>query len=204
MGKEMLWIGLTGGIGSGKTTASTYIQKLGFPVLNADLVAHEVMTQGHPAYDSILNLFGTKVLGKNGEVDRKALGRIVFAEPDKLSLLEAIVHPEVEKYVANWKNQRQKQGDRVAVYDVPLLFEKGMQSKFDKTIVVFCPLEIQKQRVRLRDGLTEEEIDQRLSRQMPLQKKAALADIVIDNSGSLKKLEQQIQNLSVFSHQAQE
>lgn len=199
----MLWIGLTGGIATGKSTVARIFRELGVPVVDADQVAREVVAKGGPAYPAVLQAFGSEILLPSGEIDRKKLGQKVFAKPNELRKLENLVHPLVQKHVAEFRKKYQDQGQAVAIYDVPLLFEKSLQDQFDKVIVVSSSEASQKSRMKKRDQLSDAEVESRLKSQRPLAEKIAKADFVISNEGSEDDLRKSVQDVLKLVLQAQ-
>jgi dephospho-CoA kinase len=182
----MLKVGLTGGIASGKSTVAEAFARLGAKVLDADKVAREVVLPGQPAWRKLQQAFGPEFFLPDGEVNRSKLRRLVFADPEERSKLNAIVHPEVMKEI----NRRFEQlttsaQNAVIVVDVPLLLEVKAAHRFDRVIVVYVTESVQIKRLRQRDGLSLEEARRALSTQMALNKKVDYADYVIDNSGTL-------------------
>jgi dephospho-CoA kinase len=182
----MLKVGLTGGIASGKSTVAEAFARLGAKVLDADKVAREVVLPGQPAWRKLQQAFGPQFFLPDGEVNRSKLRRLVFADPEERSKLNAIVHPEVMKEI----NRRFEQlttpaQNAVIVVDVPLLLEVKVAHRFDLVIVVYVTESVQIKRLRQRDGLSLEEARRALSTQMALNKKVDYADYVIDNSGTL-------------------
>ena len=191
----MKWIGLTGGIGSGKSTVAKMLRELGEPVIDADDLAHEVMACGGTAYSDIVKLFGKGILNSAHEIDRKKLGNMVFSDKNLLKNLESIVHPRVRELSQKRRRELESRGFARAFYDVPLLFEKNLQNQFDTSVLVYCSESLQKQRIRERNGLNDEEIDRRLSAQIPIDEKRQRADFVIDNSGSLADLKSEVRKI---------
>ena len=192
----MLKVGLTGGIASGKSTVSEAFARLGAKVLDADKVAREVVLPGQPAWLKLQQVFGTEYFLPDGEVNRSKLRKLVFADPEKRSKLNAIVHPEVMKEI----NRRFEQlttsaQDAVVVVDVPLLLEVGVAHRFDRVIVVYVTENVQIKRLRQRDGLSLEGARRALSTQMALDKKVEHADYVIDNSGTLDETQDQVEEV---------
>jgi dephospho-CoA kinase len=184
----MLWIGLTGGIGTGKSTVSQLLRADGYDVIDADVLAREVVQSGTPGFDEVVKLFGRETIGPDGQLDRKQIARIVFTNSSKLKSLESIIHPRVRVRVAQIRSELEARGRRFVFYDVPLLFEKQMQSQFDRTVVVTATPDQQLARLMLRDGLTQAEAQSRLAAQLPIEEKATLADDVIINEGDLEDL----------------
>jgi dephospho-CoA kinase len=177
-------IGLTGGIGSGKSTLAAALRALGAPVVDADAVARQVVAPGTPALAEIAAAFGAGVLRPDGALDRARLGAIVFRDPEVRRRLEAITHPAVRAATASELARLAAEGHPLALYDVPLLYEVGLDGTVDAVIVVWVPRAVQLARLRERDGLGVEEAEARLAAQMPLDEKAARADVVVDNDGA--------------------
>lgn len=188
-------VGLTGGIGSGKSTVARFFEARGAAIIDADRLAREAVLPGTPGFAAVVARFGPGVLGPGGDLDRAALGRIVFGDEEARRALNAIVHPEVARLAAERMAALSAAGRALIVYDVPLLFENGLERYLPETIVVSVPEEIQRARVRTRDGLSPEEIEARLRAQLPLADKAARATYVIDNSGSLADTEASVDAL---------
>lgn len=194
---QMRWIGLTGGIASGKSTVAALLRKKGIPVVDADEIARQLTAQDGAGLKSIVRYFGSEILGNDGELDRGKLAGIVFSDPQKLAVLENILHPMVQVEVAVRKNILRGEGHRFAFYDVPLLFEKNLHPQFDAVLVVTADFETQKQRLRLRNNLSDQEVSQRISAQLPLSEKEAKADLLIKNHGSIQDLEKQVSELVI-------
>lgn len=185
----MLWIGLTGGIATGKSTVSRLLRERGFVVVDADILSREAIEKGSQGFSQVVRKFGAELLTPEGDIDRKKLGTVVFADRAKLAALEDIVHPRVRALAAEKRAALEAQGNFAAFYDVPLLFEKKMEAFFDRVVVVACRPEIQRQRLVSRDGFTPEEADRRLSAQIPIDEKVKLAPFVIRNDADLGALE---------------
>ncbi len=188
-------VGLTGGIGSGKSTVARFFEARGAAIIDADRLAREAVLPGTPGFAAVVARFGPGVVGPGGDLDRAALGRIVFGDEEARRALNAIVHPEVARLAAERMAALSAAGQALIVYDVPLLFENGLERWLPETIVVSVPEEIQRARVGARDGLRPEEIEARLRAQLPLAQKAARATYVIDNSGSLANTEASVDAL---------
>jgi dephospho-CoA kinase len=182
-------VGLTGGIATGKTTFAAALRARGLPVIDADLLARAAVAPGAPALAEIVRAFGPTVLGPDGTLDRKRLGELVFAEPEARRRLEAITHPAVRRAVAEETARLAAAGHALAFYDVPLLYEVGLDRTLDSVVVVWAPPEVQRARLAARDGLLPSEADARLAAQLPIDEKAARADFVIENVGSPGDLE---------------
>lgn len=184
-------IGLTGNIACGKSTVLHELARLGAATLDADAVAHACMRRGRPAYAAVVAAFGPCVLAADGEIDRRALGRLVFADPAALARLEAIVHPAVLDDTWQWLSTV---ATEVAVIDAIKLFEAGMAERCDEVWVVICPQEEQVRRLVRYRGYSEEEAWQRVRAQPPQEEKAARANVVIKNSGSVAELQVQVRS----------
>jgi dephospho-CoA kinase len=191
----MLWVGLTGSIGTGKSTVALILKSLGYQVVDADFFAHQVLSRGEKAYELVLQNFGPEILQQDQSIDRKKLAQVVFQNADKLQLLESIVHPEVKNRVEMQKQIFKNANEQIVFYDVPLLFEKNMQGDFDKVVVVACATELQQQRLRTRNNWTDAEINSRLKAQLPIEIKIKSADFIIDNNGSLLDLENNVKSI---------
>jgi dephospho-CoA kinase len=189
---NMLWIGITGPMGSGKSTVATLLRQMGYEVLDADEVSRKVLSPGTFGETQVFQTFGQGLKNAQGVLDRRALGRLVFGHPDKLQKLEEIIHPLV-RFEVKMQRQRLRDAGRTAgFYDVPLLFEKKMQNEFDHVLVVSAPRELRNTRVQSRSQLTIEEIEERNLRHLPVEFKEANASAVIRNSGSLDELRAEV------------
>lgn len=179
----MRWIGLTGSLGTGKSTVTQMLRGLGWIVLDADQLAHEALTPQAETYQRVLRDFGQDLIGGQGHIDRKKLSKLVFGKPDQLEKLEKIIHPYVRARVQSERERlRREAGVKALFYDVPLLFEKNMQDDFDEVWVVACSVEEQRKRLREDRGWSDEEIDHRLQHQIAIDQKIKMADVVIDNN----------------------
>jgi dephospho-CoA kinase len=191
----VLTVGLTGGIGSGKSAVSGLLAERGAVVVDADLVAREVVEPGTPALEEIVAVFGEQVLGPDGRLDRPGLGRLVFSDPEALARLNAIVHPRVGERTLGLLDQARQSGAQVVVHDVPLLVENGLASGYDAVVVVAATPETQLDRlVRLR-GMDPQEAQARIAAQAPLEAKLAVATHVVQNDGALQELAPQVDRL---------
>ena len=179
-------VGLTGGIACGKTEVGRLFQREGAAVLDADDVAHEVISKGRPAYRRIVDHFGRAILGTDGEVDRPALARRVFANDSERKALEAMVHPEVIETMRRWRDGVMS-GGGVAVGVVPLMYEVGLEGMWDVVVCVKASPEVVAERLRLK-GWKEEDAMARVRAQMPVEEKARRANYVVENNGSLDEL----------------
>lgn len=190
----MLLVGLTGGIGSGKSTVARLLEKRGAVVFDADLLAREAVEPGTPGHAAVIERFGADVLAPGGELDREALASIVFADPAARRDLEQIVHPEVRRLFAEG-SEAYRDTDRVVVFSAPLLVETGMHTAFEIVVVVSATVATQIERLMRQRGMSEPSIRARIDAQAPLEDKAAAADILVDNEGSLDELESQVEQL---------
>ncbi|MGH9505466.1 MAG: dephospho-CoA kinase [Terriglobales bacterium] len=180
----MLRVGLTGGFGAGKTTIASWLRQAGIPVLDADVVAHQLLAAGGAGVAPVQAAFGAAVLAPDGGVDRKALAALVFPNPSARKQLEMILHPRIIAAGNQWLDQMEQHGHPVAVIEAALIFEAESASRFDRIIAVTCPPEIKIARWQQRGG-SAEEAEARLAAQLPDAQKARRADWVLDNSGSL-------------------
>lgn len=186
----MIVAGLTGGIASGKSTVAAIFAELGAEVIDADKLAREAVAPGSPGWERVVAHFGEAVLAPDGEIDRQRLAAIVFDDPAQRAALERIVHPyvraETDRRIAAVRRRRPQ---AVVILDVPLLFEAGMHSGrgLAAVIVVWVPEEMQRERLMARDQIDAQEAARRIRAQMPIERKKALADRVIDNSGSRER-----------------
>ncbi|QAT86332.1 dephospho-CoA kinase [Corallococcus coralloides] len=184
--------GLTGGIASGKSTVSRMLRELGARVLDADVLAREVVEPGMPGLKRIDERF-PGVVGPDGRLDRVKLGAHIFADPAERAALNAIVHPEVRALFLQKLQALEAEGVTHAVYDVPLLIETGLHQAMEGVAVVWVPREVQKARLMTRDGLSADQAEARLAAQMPLDDKRAHATWVIDNSGAPEATRPQVE-----------
>ncbi len=182
----MIIIGVTGSIGTGKTTVSEMFRRMGAVVIDADEISHQLIYPGRPAWKKVVSAFGKTVVRRDHFIDRKVLGRKVFSDSRLLMKLSGIIHPLVYKEIRG-KIAKIKRSDpsAIVVVDVPLLLESGGQKQVDKVIVVAAPRNVQFARACEKFGTCRSEISRRIKAQMPLKEKIKAADFVIDNGGSL-------------------
>jgi dephospho-CoA kinase len=201
----VLWIGLTGGIASGKSTVSNLLRARGLAVVDADELAREVVQIGAPAHNEIRQAFGPEVFLASGELNRKKVGEIVFKDRSQLAKLEAILHPRIRELASRRRNELAVLGQKLAFYDVPLLFEKNMEKLFDIIVVVVAEPAKQLERLMKRDGFSREESERRLNAQIPIGEKAKRTSFVISNHGDLPALELAVDECltRLRNHQAQ-
>ena len=190
----MLLVGLTGGIGTGKSTVARMLARRGAVVVDADELARRAVAPGTPGHAEVVARFGRDILAPDGSIDRKRLADVVFSDPAARRDLEAIVHPEVARMFAE-EAARHLGTDHVVVYVAPLLVETGRADEFDVLVVVTAPEEAQVERLVRERGMTEEEVRARIAAQLPQEEKAARADVVLDNGGPLEELERQVDEL---------
>ncbi|MHB9096998.1 MAG: dephospho-CoA kinase [Syntrophales bacterium] len=192
----MLNVGLTGGIACGKSTVARMLAQRGALLIDFDEIAHAVEEPDGTAWREIVSHFGREILRADRTIDRRKLGAIVFADREKLSLLNGLVHPAV---FAEWQRRmeeiRKTLPDAIVLSDIPLLIEAGVQQRVDLVILVYLPPEEQILRLMTRDGYSREEAVQRLASQMPIDDKLPAADIIIRNDGSLEQTRMQIDDL---------
>ncbi|NEA25501.1 dephospho-CoA kinase [Actinomadura bangladeshensis] len=197
----MLKVGLTGGIGSGKSEVSARLDERGAVVIDADKIAREVVEPGTPGLAAVVAEFGEDVLLPSGALDREKVGKIVFADPERLAALNAIVHPLVGERMQELMDAAP--ADAVVVYDVPLLAENGLAPMYDEVVVVDAPEETQLDRLTSRRGMTEEDARARMANQASRADRRAVATRIIDNSGTLDDLKTQVDALwDALTHRA--
>lgn len=188
-------VGLTGGISSGKSTVSNLFKAHGIPVVDADIVARNVLKKGTGGWKKVVAAFGEDILLDNGEVDRAKLGQTVFSDPGKRQLLNRLLAPFISCGILMEVLKLWIKGCSIIVLDVPLLFEAKMDKWTKPIVVIWVDPETQLQRLMMRDGSTEEAAKSRINAQMPLDLKRSKADIVIDNTSSLEALHEQFQKV---------
>jgi dephospho-CoA kinase len=191
----MMLIGLTGNIGSGKSTVARLLSEHGATIVDADVLARRAVELGTPAYGKIVDRWGSAVLAPDGHLDRAALRHIVFTDPQQLEDLNRIVHPEVERLGDELIDVARARGDRIVVCDVPLLFERKMTDRFDRIVLVDADRAIRLERLVKDRGLRETEAMEMIAAQMPAELKRARADFIIDNNGSFAQLERRVDEI---------
>ncbi len=192
----MILVGLTGGVATGKSTVAAMLKQCGAVVIDADLLAREVVTPGKPAWKEIVATFGKGVLNSDRTLNRHALGVIVFRHPAKRLVLERIIHPRVAREQKRLTKKAARNNPKaVVIYDVPLLFEVGIDKRVDTTLVVTADRETQIARLKTRNGLSRAEAIRRIKSQMPLSTKIRLADYVIDGTLPLSQLRKRTAHL---------
>ena len=188
----MLKVGLTGGIGCGKSTVTSVFASLNIPVLDADEIAHSLVEKGQPALAQIQQEFGRDILNPDGSLDRKLLKEQIFSDPAQKQKLESILHPLVYQFI---QTQLEQLNAPYCIISIPLLFETGMTHLVDRILVIDCPVEMQVERVKARDKLSIERILSIIGHQVPRAFRKAKADDLIDNSGTDYRLAEQVKKL---------
>lgn len=188
-------IGLTGGIGSGKSTAAKRFRELGVLVLDADEISRASLKKGGACYSDVVALFGSEILTLDGEIDRKKLASIVFGDEEKRRQLNAIVHPYVIETMFSRAEEALNKSGGIVVFEVPLLFESGMHEKMDRNILVACGEEQRVKRILERDNTTRQAALARIRTQMPEEEKRLLANYILENDGTIEQLNAQIDAL---------
>lgn len=189
----MLRVGLTGGIGAGKSAVSRRLAARGAVVVDSDLLAREVVEPGTDGLREVVAAFGDGVLASDGSLDRAALGRLVFGDEHARRRLESIIHPRVRARAAEL--EKAAGDDAVVVHDVPLLVETGQAESFDVVVVVDVPVDVAVDRLTTQRGLTEEEARSRIATQATREQRRAAADVVLDNTGTLADIDQRVEEL---------
>jgi len=191
----MLRVGLTGGIATGKSTVGRMFVALGCHLIDSDHITHQLLEPGQAVHEAVVQAFGERILAPDRTIDRKILGEIVFSDPQNRRKLNSLVHPAVVQRQQEWLRQVEVRDPRgIAIVDAALMIEAGTYKNYDKLIVVACPPEEQKRRLRLRSGLSGEQIETRIRSQMPVKEKMKYADYVIDNSGSLETTQREVEH----------
>ena len=185
MKRRFLLVGLTGGVGTGKSMVSRMFRELGCLIIDADLLAREVVEPGEPAYDKIVAEFGKQILEADGRIDRKKLGALVFADPAKRKRLEEFTHPEIRQRQAGILAELMTEAfEGIVIFDAALLVEAGGAKNMDRLVVVYASEPVQLRRLALRDDISPAEASEKIRSQMPLSLKVKQAHYVVDNSGT--------------------
>lgn len=195
-------LGLSGGIGSGKSTVTRILAELGATTIDADAIVHELQAPGQPMLAEIAAAFGDDVIRADGSLDREAVGAIVFRDDAARQRLGRIVHPPVIAEMGRRTKLAVERGDPLVVVDIPLLFEgrvagsgSGSTGEFDATVCVWVGRDVQIERTMARDGCSRDEAERRVASQLPIDQKREMADHVIDNSGSVDETREQVRAL---------
>jgi dephospho-CoA kinase len=190
----VLLVGLTGGIGSGKSTVARLLDRHGAVVIDADQLAREAVAMGTPGFDEVVEVFGDRVLGPEGDLDRAALAADVFSDPGSKARLEAIVHPAVARLFAE-RVEPHRDSDRIVVYVTPLLVELGLGPAFDVVVVVTASPHLRVSRVASERDLSPDDVRARMATQATDEQRVEVADVLLDNDGTLAELEKQVDRL---------
>lgn len=186
----MLRVGLTGGIGAGKSAVSSRLAARGAIVIDSDLLAREVVAKGTDGLAEVVAAFGAEVLTADGEMDRPAVGRIVFGDAEARHRLEAVIHPRVRARAA--EIEAAAPDDAIVVHDIPLLVETGQADRFDVVLVVDVPAAVQLERLTRQRGMAESEAQQRIASQATREQRLSVADLVVENAGTLAELDSRL------------
>jgi len=189
----MLRVGLTGGIATGKTTVGEMFVELGCHLIDSDQIAHRLFEPGQAVNAAVVKEFGDGIVAADGSIDRRILGDIVFKDAQARARLNSLVHPAIIERQQEWLKQVEAQDPKgIAIVAAALMIEVGTYKNYDKIIVVTCSQEIQKERLRARSPLSEDQIEARIRSQMPMEEKVRYADFVIDNSGPIAATRHQV------------
>jgi dephospho-CoA kinase len=183
-------VGLTGGVASGKSTVAAMLEELGAVVIDADVIAREVVAKGTPGLARVVEEFGEELLGPDGELDRPAMGRLVFSDEGARRRLEGIIHPLVFERIVELEEQAP--ADAVVVHDIPLLAETGQAAGFDAVVVVDVPVETQVERMVAQRGMSREDAEARIAAQATREQRLAVATYVVDNTGTREDLRDRV------------
>ena len=189
-------VALTGGIATGKSHCLARLAELGAPTIDADVLARQAVAPGTAGFAAVQSRFGAAIVTAGGELDREALGRLVFADPEARRALEAIVHPTVYAAIGRWFETLARSGQHpIGIADIPLLYETGHDGDFDAVVVVSCEPQAQIERLMARSGLSWEDATRRIAAQWPVSEKARRATYVIDTSASFETTDAQVRNV---------
>jgi dephospho-CoA kinase len=191
----MKWIGLTGGIATGKSTVQKLIESLGVACIDADLISHQLTEVNHIGYHQVVNLFGSEILNSDLTLNRKKIAEIVFNNLENKKKLENVLHPLIQDEVQKQKTNYEILKHPICIYNVPLLFENHLKDQFDKIVLIWCDPETQLKRLQNRNQLSLKEAQMRIDSQLPLSIKASQSNFCIDNSTDLNDLKIQVENL---------
>ena len=191
----MLKIGLTGGIGTGKSLVTSFLQEQGANVINADLLGHEAYLPGTVGFEQVVSEFGEDIVGEDGHVDRQKLGPIVFSDPSNMDRLNAIMHPLIKDMIQTQLDDVEGKGQLIAIVEAAVLIEAGWESLFDEIWVVTADEEEIISRLASRNGLSREDSQKRINSQMTSIERSAHGDVVINNTGSVEDLKENVESL---------
>ena len=192
---QMKRIALTGGMGSGKSHVRAVFAALGVPTIDADTLARDVVVHGTPGFDAVVAKFGRGILNADGDLDRRAMGALVFSDTARRRDLEAILHPLIKGAIDQWFTTLDQSAQPFAIADIPLLYEVGLDKEYDEVIVTSCSPQAQVKRIMARDNLDATDVQHRLYAQMPLEEKVKRATYVIDTNGTLVQTNAQVHKL---------
>ena len=188
-------LGITGGIASGKSSVTEMFRNLGAAVVSADQLAREAVLPGSQALAQLVEYFGPEILQDDGTLDRQGLAKRIFRDPSARAALNRITHPAIARLAEEQLVRLRRSGEKLIIYEAPLLFEAGAEGRVDAVLVVRIELGLQLARLMARDGLAEEEARRRIAAQMPQEEKVARADFVVDNSGTPEQTSAQVREL---------
>ena len=191
----MLVIGLTGGIGTGKSEVSRLLESLGATLINADQIGHEAYTPHTKTWNLVVDAFGEGILQDNGEIDRRKLGAIVFSDPEEMAKLNGIMHPRMARMVSDRIDSLMEDGAQVAVVEAAVLFEAGWETLVDEVWSTDSPVEAVVERLQAARGIGPEEAQKRIASQMDREERLGRSDVVVDNSGDVADLERTVRGL---------
>ena len=191
----MLKIGLTGGIGTGKSLVTSFLQDQGANVINADLLGHEAYLPGTVGFEQVVSEFGEDIVGTDGHVDRQKLGPIVFSDPSNMDRLNAIMHPLIKDMIQTQLDDVEGKGQLIAIVEAAVLIEAGWESLFDEVWVVTADEEEIISRLASRNGLSREDSQKRINSQMSSIERSAHGDVIINNTGSVEDLKENVESL---------
>tara|TARA_Y100000814_G_scaffold287158_1_gene256979 strand:+ start:503 stop:1099 length:597 start_codon:yes stop_codon:yes gene_type:complete len=191
----MLKIGLTGGIGTGKSLVTSFLQDQGANVINADLLGHEAYLPGTVGFEQVVSEFGEDIVGADGHVDRQKLGPIVFSDPSNMDRLNAIMHPLIKDMIQTQLDDVEGKGQLIAIVEAAVLIEAGWESLFDEVWVVTADEEEIISRLASRNGLSREDSQKRINSQMTSIERSAHGDVIINNTGSVEDLKENVESL---------
>jgi dephospho-CoA kinase len=190
----MLKVGLTGGIGTGKTTVGRMFAELGCYIIDSDAITRSLFASGQRVNRAVASAFGPSVVSPDGSINRAVLGELVFHDAALREKLNSLVHPAIlQRQAAFIKQLAEQDPNAIAIVEAALMVEVGTYKNYDKLIVVTCSPEVQRRRIKERSGLTDEQVESRIASQMPLEEKAKFADFVIDNSGDREATRKQVE-----------
>ncbi|HET7466578.1 MAG TPA: dephospho-CoA kinase [Candidatus Dormibacteraeota bacterium] len=191
----MKLIGLTGGVGTGKSTVAEMLRELGATVVDADEAAHAVYAPGTPGFDAVVSEFGPDFVRDDGAIDRQRLGALVFNDEDARRRLNAIVHPLVREWMAARTVEAAERGDEIVIQDVPLLYENGLEALFSSVLLVYAPEDVQLERLVHGRGVPEDRARAMIAAQMPIDDKRRRAHHIVDNSGTREQTRAQVEEV---------